>query len=384
MVKSVLVAIAALLVSSASTSYAFEIGTDSVEQDPVAAASSASQLAPPTAPPQTLDEVLLIKPQLANLNDEDLLDVIHDVYYPTVDRSRLAAILHHTPRSAIAAKNAEMFGTAIFWIVAIAGVIGYYHMKRRGEWASRTEKKEQVPVAPIGGALMFLIVSLGILTPALNLGSHRAALEFNVHYSDLVQEPHWATYRCLTWLVLGGLSAFSIFASLRLRFYWNPKSISLARGALIAWPAGALTLSLLLPRLIFANPMQSTAVPSALNIAVSVFFTAAWLFYLSRAQQVKVLYNLATPPKSGAASENNPLDISADQNATHPLSEPVSDMCSEEAEHGHYEIIGRELEQGTLHTSTWLKAFADADGDNDKAKARYIKLRLASLMRAVE
>lgn len=44
-----------------------------------------------------------------------------------------------------------------------------------------------------------------------------------------------------------------------------------------------------------------------------------------------------------------------------------------------YKVIAGELQDGKQDISTWTQAFADADGDDAKTKARYIRLRLAQL-----
>ena len=44
-----------------------------------------------------------------------------------------------------------------------------------------------------------------------------------------------------------------------------------------------------------------------------------------------------------------------------------------------YDAIGKEIEEGKLDRATWTKAFADADGDDAKAKAAYIRLRFVKL-----
>ena len=44
-----------------------------------------------------------------------------------------------------------------------------------------------------------------------------------------------------------------------------------------------------------------------------------------------------------------------------------------------YDVVGRELESGTIDRGTWTKAFADADGDEARTKAAYIRIRVAAL-----
>lgn len=42
-----------------------------------------------------------------------------------------------------------------------------------------------------------------------------------------------------------------------------------------------------------------------------------------------------------------------------------------------FRVIASELQAGKLDSATWTQAFAEADGDHDRAKARYIRLRQA-------
>jgi hypothetical protein len=44
-----------------------------------------------------------------------------------------------------------------------------------------------------------------------------------------------------------------------------------------------------------------------------------------------------------------------------------------------YDIVAEEIESGILHKGTWAKAFAEANADKDKARAIYLKLRVAQL-----
>ncbi len=46
-----------------------------------------------------------------------------------------------------------------------------------------------------------------------------------------------------------------------------------------------------------------------------------------------------------------------------------------------YEKIDKEITSGELVRSVWTRAYADADGDESKAKARYIKERFSQIMR---
>ena len=44
-----------------------------------------------------------------------------------------------------------------------------------------------------------------------------------------------------------------------------------------------------------------------------------------------------------------------------------------------YEIVAKEIRSGTLVDGLYTRAFSEADGNKDKARARYIKLRVEQL-----
>ena len=44
-----------------------------------------------------------------------------------------------------------------------------------------------------------------------------------------------------------------------------------------------------------------------------------------------------------------------------------------------YETVGIEMQNGSFQTGLWARAFAEADGDENRARATYIRLRVAQL-----
>ena len=49
-----------------------------------------------------------------------------------------------------------------------------------------------------------------------------------------------------------------------------------------------------------------------------------------------------------------------------------------------YDIVAKEIRSGTLVDGLYTRAFAEANGDKDKAQAKYIKLRVAQLRQEVK
>ena len=56
-------------------------------------------------------------------------------------------------------------------------------------------------------------------------------------------------------------------------------------------------------------------------------------------------------------------------------------LLSKEMEYQLYAQVSAEIEQGQKEPGVWAKAFADAEGDEQKAKAIYIELMLCNLCR---
>ena len=49
-----------------------------------------------------------------------------------------------------------------------------------------------------------------------------------------------------------------------------------------------------------------------------------------------------------------------------------------------YDIVAKEIRSGALVDGLYTRAFAEANGDKDKAQAKYIKLRVAQLRQEVQ
>ena len=49
-----------------------------------------------------------------------------------------------------------------------------------------------------------------------------------------------------------------------------------------------------------------------------------------------------------------------------------------------YDIVAKEIRSGTFVDGLYTRAFAEANGDKDKAQAKYIKLRVAQLRQEVK
>jgi hypothetical protein len=77
--------------------------------------------------------------------------------------------------------------------------------------------------------------------------------------------------------------------------------------------------------------------------------------------------------------------VSADKPAAEPAKRsPEKETTPIMNEDAFYEQVGKEIEANNLQTGLWTRAFAEADGDENRAKAIYIKLRVAQLTAEVQ
>lgn len=58
------------------------------------------------------------------------------------------------------------------------------------------------------------------------------------------------------------------------------------------------------------------------------------------------------------------------------------DPATDEVQERIYDAIGLELEHGPVDRATWTRAFAEAEGNESRAKARYIAIRFARILAA--
>ena len=63
-----------------------------------------------------------------------------------------------------------------------------------------------------------------------------------------------------------------------------------------------------------------------------------------------------------------------------PEGKPADDTTMDDE--AFYEQVAGEIESDTMKSGLWTKAFAEAEGDHDRAKAFYIRLRVAQLVSA--
>jgi hypothetical protein len=372
----------------------------------------------------TLTEARKQLPLLKDLDDESFVDTVHQLYYPAVsmaDFDKAIGYIRRTSelRGEIATgltnkpieKSSMIVGTSIIWILLIGGFIGYYFTRRAGKETLALINQSTDKSVGISGWLSFLIIALGILTPVLNFGN--IAGDFHdeeATYAVLANMPAWATYKNTVWLTLGGFSAFSIYAALQLRFIWKPSSVTVAKVALILWPVAGILIAIVIPSIIFTDQTITADNKAIGKILTSIISAAIWITYLFISKRVRAtyieVYGEVAPIAASIADTRAPnaqlnepihtkvketltvVSLQAEQSHQASAIAPTIPQAagdsrianySSATEDELYEKIGSELASGNMHTPTWLKAFAQANGDEKIAKANYIKLRIEKL-----
>lgn len=289
----------------------------------------------------------------------------------------------------------DVVGTATSWILLLGGVTGYlaFRSKKRSDVIFAARSSDDF--VGINGWLRFFVISIGILGPALSLGAMASGFyQLETTSSAVALSGGWGAFKTVTWLTLGLFSAFNIYAALQMRFIWIPSSVTLAKVAVVAWALGGIFIDLVVPQIM----LEDTAVPASASVIgksiVSIFISTIWFVYLSNSKRVKATYfeqltlkqvgrmqplTMEEPSKTHEAPEEAPVERSL-SSVAHEVNEVDEvDEVDEVAEEKMYDAVDAELESGSLHRATWLKAFAQASGDENFAKATYIKLRIERL-----
>ena len=98
-----------------------------------------------------------------------------------------------------------------------------------------------------------------------------------------------------------------------------------------------------------------------------------WLVFLTFST-----YNVLRIKRQTEAGAVDP--VSAGQPAAEPAKpSPIKKSTPAMNDEAFYEQVGKEIAANDLQTGIWTRAFAEADGDENRAKAIYIKRRVAQL-----
>lgn len=99
------------------------------------------------------------------------------------------------------------------------------------------------------------------------------------------------------------------------------------------------------------------------GIATLIIGAVAWF--------LKKVFRQENPPKLSDIQMSQPLN-------------PPNNTESNEVEDGFYAVVADEISTGSIERGAWTQAFSEADGNDAKARAFYIKIRVRQLRREAE
>lgn len=159
---------------------------------------------------------------------------------------------------------------------------------------------------------------------------------------------------------VAGLLLWLLFSKNR---HFRVASISLL---VLQWPA----------YFVVAFITGGTKIPGFVGVFVFQFFgglllTVIWVAYLQRSRRVRVTFEncVVVEKKSTSQIRGNGM--------------PVPTTQASSSGNDAYAAALAEIEEGRLDKGVWARAFADAGGEDAKAKALYIKARAGAAMSAV-
>jgi len=238
-------------------------------------------------------------PALKNLDDEAFVDAVHKLYYQEIDKKELEKFMGYSrPQK----ESTNLFGTIVFWLVLVGGLLGYAYMYRNEKMKKDANMMISNTEIGVKGWLKFFIVMLGIISPALNFGSATNSFEESeLTYKALSGSQVWETYKNTVWLIITVFSGFNIFAALQLRFNWKPMSVTFAKIAVALTPIGCILVGVVAPKLL--TDSQYTIDNNIFGqIIYSIVISAIWLVYLHMSNLVHATYSNSHEKKSPHAN----------------------------------------------------------------------------------
>ena len=231
----------------------------------------------------------------------------------------------------------------------------------------------------IGGWLFVLVFGLLILGPLLALGQTYAAFPAGdevAEYAEPIKTFVWTT----TLVTL----ALSIAAGLLLVFRRTKSTVSIVVALL--WIIGPLATLVSLAGL---NSLVDEDMVSAGEITgrfVGACIAALiWTAYLRKSKRVANTFDVRADSQSIVATNSPPLQrpVAATAPITLPIASNEDHEDSDiEADDRIYEAIAVEIEERRMDQGLWTRSFGEADGDENRTRALYIKARFQRLKAA--
>lgn len=146
----------------------------------------------------------------------------------------------------------------------------------------------------IGGWLMLLIVSLGVLGPLSGFGRlSDAFFQAETNFPNLRTLSSWAHYKQILWLVYAGTAGATVSAGYRLWKIHTPDSVSFAIKVLWAVPLLTLLTDLIAGSILLRGLTAMDVLLASSGLTVASFIVSAiWTLYLLKSRRVRAVYGL--------------------------------------------------------------------------------------------
>jgi hypothetical protein len=156
--------------------------------------------------------------------------------------------------------------------------------------------KSQRNLSGVHGWLRWLIFVLMILAPLLSLGRTTQLLtETPKQYPALASNPHWGTFRTITWTVTWIGVVLSFGAGYRLKTDHAPEAVSFAKTMFWIMGPGLSVVGAVQPTLILGTPLTDAALVRLIGIvAQQTIVAGTWVLYLSCSKRVRNTYHLGS------------------------------------------------------------------------------------------
>lgn len=140
----------------------------------------------------------------------------------------------------------------------------------------------------VGGWLLFLIISMAILTPLVDVVQTLGAIETTTKtYPELKTSPVWAQYEIYCWVMLLITNSLRIGGGLLLAFTKKKSSVKWAIASLwVSGPIAVLIFSQIVYMALNFNLLQHMGI----GILQTCFYATIWTWYLKSSKRVKNTY----------------------------------------------------------------------------------------------
>lgn len=250
-----------------------------------------------------------------------------------------------------------------------------------------------------GFLLFFLIIQvIGVLMAIGSCIDVAASYGLPIDYFLVAGLPESA-YAAFLLAWVTALTGYLIAAAYKneYRFGYKFRAICIT-AILVAWPIS------LLGAIVFRFPGSVRIVLETLP--GYVFWAAVWIAYFHRSRRVRVTYEhlvergdaLAIRPVSSSSQptdrdeKNETIHGSGASASTSPDKSPSNEgaglLSNEQLDLASlddrlFDLVAKELSVNRRDEGLWLRAYAICDGDESKARAEYIRLRVRKLARTL-